>query len=259
MPGFVDVTGWTSEEVRRLGHADDYDEVAYQPRGSRRTLPQVGYTVSDVWAAACAAQRINGGYFKEYVYEQYSDNLAEPPAIVKRKNRDVMMEFLQNPTQLTVDDVEEGERVRNWLQNDLTFRAVKGKLSEFDASTSKCLAVKDRFYTVSHRYELAVIACLPNSAAKSQARQETDARIKFAQGGHIGTIGAKVTANVEVLSVTYSQEYNIYWIRGITDADQPVTFSNKEKFDVGTHLTVQGKVKAHRDQNLTQLNYVKVL
>jgi hypothetical protein len=35
-------------------------------------------------------------------------------------------------------------------------------------------------------------------------------------------------------------------------------FSNKEKFDVGTHLTIQGKVKAHRE-NMTQLNYVKVL
>ncbi len=259
MPGFVDVSNMSDLEIKRLGQRDDDFGMVDAPRGSRRTLPQVGYVVSDVWAAACAAQRINGGYFKEYVYEQYSDNLAEPPAIVKRRNRDVMMEFLQNPDRLLVEDVEEGERVRNWLQNDLTFRAVKGRLTEFDASTSKCLAVTDRFYTVSHRYELAVIACLPNSATKSQARQETDSRIKFAQGGHIGTVGAKVTVNLEVLSATYSQQYNIYWIRGITDADQPVTFSNKEKFDVGTHLTVQGKVKAHRDTNLTQLNYVKVL
>ena len=266
MPGFVDVTGWSSEDVRRLGHADDYDHDHETKRFGRvapprtNTVLQTGHTVSDVWAAACAAQRVNGGYFKEYVYEHLEDQpLSQPPAIVKRRNRDVMMEFLQNPDRLLVEDVEEGERVRNWLQNDLTFRAVKGRLTEFDASTSKCLAVTDRFYTVSHRYELAVIACLPNSAAKSQQRQETDARVKFAQGGHIGTVGAKVTVNLEVLSATYSQQYNIYWIRGITDQDQPVTFSNKEKFDVGTHLTVQGKVKAHRDANLTQLNYVKVL
>lgn len=261
MPGFVDVTGWTSEEVRRMGHADDYDEVEYQPRGRRRpqSLPQVGYAVSDVWAAACAAQRINGGYFKEPVYEHLEDQpLSQPPAIVKRRNRDVMMEFLQNPTQLTVDDVEEGERVRNWLQNDLTFRALKGKLTEFDSATSKCIAVQDRFYTVGHRYELAVVAALPNSVSRSQERQSTEQRLKFAQGGLIGKPGDKITAKVEVLSANYSQQYNIYWIRGVTDQDQPVTFSNKEKFDVGTHLSIQGKVKAHRD-NLTQLNYVKVL
>jgi len=256
MPGFIDVSNMSDLEIKRLGQRDDDFGMVDAPRGSRRTLPQVGYAVSDVWAAACAAQRINGGYFKEFVYE-YPEG--EAPRIVKRRNRDVMMEFLQNPDRLLVEDVEEGERVRNWLQNDLTFRAVKGRLTEFDASTSKCLAVTDRFYTVSHRYELAVVACLPNSAAKSQARQETDSRVKFAQGGHIGTVGAKVTVNLEVLSATYSQQYNIYWIRGITDADQPVTFSNKEKFDAGTHLTVQGKVKAHRDTNLTQLNYVKVL
>lgn len=262
MPGFVDVSNMTSEQVRRMGHADDYDDVDYQPRGRRapaRTNPvlQVGHSVSDVWAAACAAQRINGGYVKEPV--MVYDESTQSNTVIKRRNRDIMMEFLANPTQLTVDDVAEGERVRNWLQNDLTFRAVKGRLTEFDASTSKCLAVADRFYTVTHRYELAVVACLPNSATRSQQRQETDARVKFAQGGHIGTIGAKVTLNLEVLSATYSQQYNIYWIRGITDADQPVTFSNKEKFDVGAHLTVQGKVKAHRDANLTQLNYVKVL
>ena len=258
MPGFVDVTGWTSEEVRRLGHADDYDEVAYQPRGRRRpqSQPQVGYAVSDVWAAACAAQRINGGYVKEPV--MVYDESTQSNTVIKRRNRDVMMEFLQNPTQLTVDDVEEGERVRNWLQNDLTFRALKGKLTEFDSATSKCIAVQDCFYTVGHRYELAVVAALPNSVSRSQERQSTEQRLKFAQGGLIGKPGDKITAKVEVLSANYSQQYNIFWIRGVTDQDQPVTFSNKEKFDVGTHLSIQGKVKAHRD-NLTQLNYVKVL
>ena len=62
MPGFVDVTGWTSEEVRRLGHADDCDDVDFQPRCSFKRKPyaysdsirpaSAKYTVSDVWAAA---------------------------------------------------------------------------------------------------------------------------------------------------------------------------------------------------------------
>lgn len=260
MPGFVDVSNMTAKEIQRMGHADDHDE-APQYRGRRassynKPAVQVGYAVSDVWAAACAAQRINGVYSKEHVFE-YLENSG--PRLVMKRNRDVMMEFLQNPSQLLAEDVEAGEQVRNWLQNDLTFRAVKGRLTEFDTSVSKCLAVTDRFYTVSHRYELAVVACLPNSAEKAQQRQETDARIQFAQGGHIGTVGDKVTANIEVLSAVQSKEWNIYWIRGITDQDQVVVFSNKEKFDVGTHLAIQGKVKAHRDSNLTQLNYVKVL
>jgi hypothetical protein len=169
-----------------------------------------------------------------------------------------MMEFLTNPTQLTVDDVQEGERVRNWLQNDLTFRTLKGKVTDFDTAVKKVLAVQDCFYTVNHRYELAIVACLPASVERSENRQSADERMQFANGGLIGKVGNKVSANIEVIGAVYSQQYNIYWIRAITDQDQAVSFSNKQKFDVGTHLTIQGKVKAHRD-NLTQLNYVKVL
>jgi len=212
--------------------------------------------VSDVWAAACAAQRINGCYVKEYIYEW--DEVTQTNKVAKDKNRNIMMHFLANPTQLTVDDVEAGEQVRDFLQKDLTFRALKGQLTDFDQSVSRCLAVTDRFYTVTHRYEMAVIASLPSSANRSQQRQNVTERMQFARGGLIGQPGDKVKANAEVLISTYSPQYNIFWIRAITDQDQPVIFSSRQKFDAGTNLTIQGKVKAHKD-NLTQLNYVKVL
>jgi hypothetical protein len=261
MPGFVDVGGMTYEDVRRMGHADD--DTDYYPRkraiGSApaRNNPvlQTGHSVSDVWAAACAAQRVNGEYVKDgrNIYGEKGEVLS-----TLRRNRDIMLEFLHNPDRLLVEDVEAGEQVRDFLQQDLTFRALKGRLTEFDQSVSKCIAVTDRFYTVTHRYEMAVIASLPSSANRSQQRQNITQRMQFARGGLIGSIGDKISTNAEVVSSTYSQQYNIFWIRAITDQDQPVMFSNKEKFDAGTSITIQGKVKAHRD-NLTQLNYVKVL
>jgi hypothetical protein len=260
MPGFVDVSGMTYEDVRRMGHADDYDHETKRygrvapPRTN--TVLQTGHSVSDVWAAACAAQRVNGDYYKESTF--LWDESTHVNKLDKRRNRDIMMEFLQNPDQLTVDDVEAGEQARDFLAKDITFRALKGQLKDFDQSVSRCLAVTDRFYTVTHRYEMAVIASLPSSARRSQDRQSSDQRMKFARGGLIGKIGDKIMTNAEVISANYSQQYNIFWIRAITDKDQPVTFSNKQKFDAGTHLTIQGKVKAHLD-NLTQLNYVKVL
>ena len=250
MAGFVDVSGMTYQDVKRMGQMDD--DVEYLPRrayASRpKPLPQVGYTVSDVWAAACAAQRVNGGYHKESTYQW--DQAANVNRLVKRRNRDIMMEFLQNPGQLLVEDVEAGETVRDYLQKDLTFRAIKGQLTEFDSAVSRCVAVSDYFYTVSHRYELAVIAALPNSARRSQDRQGANDRMQFAAGGLIGKPGDKITTNIEIVSAAYSQQYNIFWVRGITEQDQPVLFSLKEKFDAGTHITIQGKVKAHRD-NLT--------
>lgn len=255
MPGFVDVSNMSDEQIRRMGHADDDYE---SPRRFGRGAPvaQIGYAISDVWAAACAADRVNDGYCKEAVYEW--DAESQVNKIVKRRNRDIMMEFLANPDRLLVEDVEAGERVRNFLQNDLTFRAVKGRLTDFDSAVGKCLAVQDRFYTVSQRYELAVVAALPASVKRSEARQNTEQRVKFARGGLIGKVGDKVKAQVEVTGANYSKNYNIYWISGVTDQDQPVFFSYKESFDAGTWLTIQGTVKGYRD-NITQLNRVKVL
>ena len=260
MPGFVDVSGMTYEDVRRMGHADDYDHETKRygrvapPRTN--TVLQTGHSVSDVWAAACAAQRVNGGYYKESTY--LWDEITHVNKLDKRRNRDIMMEFLQNPDRLLVEDVEAGEQVRDFLAKDITLRALKGQLKDFDQSVSKCLAVKDRFYTVTHRYEMAVIASLPSSANRSQQRQNVTERMQFARGGLIGQPGDKVKANAEVLVSTYSPQYNIFWIRAITDQDQPVIFSSRQKFDAGINLTIQGKVKAHKD-NVTQLNYVKVL
>jgi len=256
MPGFVDVSGMSYKDVQRMGREDDVD---YQPRSAparTNTVLQVGYSVSDVWAAACAAQRVNAGYYKEpsYVWDEATNT----QQLVKRRNRDVMMEFLQNPDRILAEDVEAGEQVRDFLQKDLVFRAVKSQLTEFDNSISKCLSVQDRFYTVGNRYELAVVAALPNSARRSQERQTADQRIQFARGGLVGKVGDQVTVNVEVIRTFYKKEFNIFFVTGITDQDQVVTFGFKENFDVGTSVVIRGKVKAHRD-NLTQLNYAKVL
>jgi len=261
MPGFVDVSNWSDQDVKRLGHVDDADDSysGFRGRGratgNRVAQASVSYSVADVWAAACAADRVNGGYFKD---EQWMRN-ATPPYIAKFRNRDVMMEFLTHPSDITAEDIERGQACREFLNSDLTFRTLQGKTTSFDDAVRKVLAVEERFDTRLDRYELAIVACLPASVARSQARQTVDERVRFAGGGLIGNLGNKVTLkDVEVLSANYSQQYNIYWIRGVTDQDQVVLFSNKESFDVGSHLTIQGKVKAHRD-NLTQLNYVKVL
>lgn len=261
MPGFVDVSNMTSEQVRRMGHADDYDDVDFQPRRKFGYNPQVRldvakYPLSDVWAAACAAHRVNGGYFKENAYNW--DETTRVQSIAKRKNRDIMMELLADPTQLTVDDIERGEYCRQFLQNDLTFRTLKGKTGDFDNAIRKVLAVTGTFDGYHHKYELAIVACLPASVSRSEIRQNSEARVQFATGGFIGKEGDKVDLKVEVLNSNFSKQYNIYWVRAITAEDQAVFFSSKESYDPGTHLAIKGTVKAHKD-NLTQLNRVKVL
>ena len=230
-----------------------------RPRYMSKSKPAVAGTkisVDTVWASAVAAQRVNGEYLK--VDQVVWDSVSETSQVVRRRNRDVMMEFVANPDRLTNQDLEQGQQARQFLQNDLTFRALKGRLTEFDQATSKVLAVTDEFDSALHRYELAIVACLPSTADRSQRRVNSDERVQFARGGLIAQPGAKVSAQVEVLSSSYSQNYGCYFIKGITDQDQPVFFSYRQGLDAGTHIAVQGTVKAHRD-NLTQLNRVRVL
>lgn len=262
MPGFVDVSNMSNLEIKRLGQADDYDEeVTYRPRRySNRaqtisTTPQVGFSISDVWAAACAAQRVNGEYLKEgrSTYDENGQVLS-----TTRRNRDIMLDFLHNPSCLTVDDVEQGEAVRKWLQHDLTFRALKSGLTEFDQATQKCLTVADRFYTVSHRYELAVVAALPNVYAKAKSREATQGRIAETTGELIGKVGDKIQLNVEVIRSVFSKNWNVWFATGVTADNKVVFFSYRQQLIVGHFHTIKGTVKAHKDGQ-TQLNRVSII
>ena len=258
MPGFVDVSNMTAREIRMMDHAADADETVTTKRTWKpRAKPEgVQYTVDLVWGAAVAAQRVNGSYVKETVYR--FDEAQNTTVVQQRRNRDVMTDMLANPSEVTAEDIRAGQECRNFLQNDITFRALKNRLTEFDGAVSKVLAVQGVFDTAKHRYELSVVACLPASHARALQRQTVQDRVAFARGGLIGQPGAKVQTEVEVVSANFSTNYNCWFLKGITKDDQPVFFSYREGIDAGTWLTIQGTVKAHRD-NLTQLNRVKVL
>ena len=260
MPGFVDVSNMTAREVRMMDHAADYDEPAgYQPRRQwkARAKPEgIKHSVDNVWGAAVAAQRMNGSYLKETTYILDMDRNIS--VVDKRRNRDIMVEILENPALLTVEDIAQGQECRKFLQNDITFRALKNKLTEFDTAVSKVLAVAEDFDTVKHKYELAVVACLPQSHTRSMAREANQARIQQTSGEYIGQVKDKVTLNVEIIRCVFSQNWNTWFATAITQDNQAVFFSIRESHDAGTWLTIRGTVKAHKDGS-TQLNRVSIL
>ena len=254
MPGFVDVSNMTSREIQRMGHADDETpSQTWKPR----TKPQgVKHSVDNVWGAACAAQRINGSYVKE---TQHSfDEDTNTMVVVKQRNRDIMSDILANPAVLTVEDIAQGQECRKFLEQDITLRGLKGRLTEFDTAISKTVAVSEEFDTVTHKYELAVVASLPASHQRSLARQEVDSRVRQTAGGHVGAPDAKVDLDVEVVSANYSQSYGIFWVTAITQDNQAVFFSYRSKLITGAWIHIKGTVKAHRDGK-TQLNRVKIV
>ena len=257
MPGFVDVSNMTAREVRMMDHAADAEP--YQPRQTwkpRAKPAGVTHSVDNVWGAAVAAQRINGSYVKETQHRL--DDTIGTIIVDKRRNRDIMLDILANPALLTVEDIAQGQECRKFLQNDITFRALKNKLTEFDGSVSKVLAVTEEFDSVKHKLELAVVACLPASHARALERQATQERVRQTSGTVIGQPGDKVQLDVEVVKSNYSQQWNTWYATAITADNCAVFFAHRQELARGAKHTIRGTVKAHRDGS-TQLNRVSII
>jgi hypothetical protein len=254
---FVDVSNMTAREIQRLGHEDDEGPVQRQWTSRRSSGGgHSGYSVSDVWGAACHAQRINGAYIKQDVWELPSES-ATAVQLQRKSNRNIMMEALENPFMITDEDREAGVECLKFLQNDLTFRALKNQLTDFDRGVIKITAWSGQFFPQMHKLELATVACLPNSYQRALKRIEEQDRINQT-AGYIGSVGDKVTVNVDIVRCVFSQKWNTYYATAITSNNETVFFSIREPLNTGTLLSVQGTVKAHRDGQ-TQLNRVRVL
>ena len=209
----------------------------------KSTSKVVSHPALDVWAAACAAQRINGSYIKYEVTQG------------QRTNRDWVLDFLQNSPNLVTDqDREEAEKVQSYFKG-LTFKILAGtKLNEFQQTACK-VASKE---VIVSNYDISVITCLPDSYERSAKRDEIDRVIRFADGGYVGTVGEKISTTIKVLRSIYSTTWRTYYITGINDQAQVVFFSYRDTIQSGTTINITGTVKAHRD-NSTQLNRVKVI
>jgi len=258
MPGFVDVSNMTAREIRMMDHAADADE-SYQPRQTWKPKARpasVAHSVDNVWGAAVASQRINGSYVKETTYILDTDQNVS--VVDKRRNRDIIADILANPAQLTVEDIAQGQECRKFLQNDITFRALKGRLTEFDSAISKVIAVTEEFDTVKHKYELAVVACLPQSHTRALERQTVQDRVRQTSGEFVGNPGDKVQLDVEIIKSNFSQQWNTWYSTAVTQDNSAVFFAYRQQLSVGSKHTIAGTVKAHRDGS-TQLNRVSII
>jgi len=223
---------------------------------ARYQRPVLNLDADTVWSAACAAQRINGEYVKAVTsYVTNEDILPEseqtPP---KEINRDIINRLVADPSQITDADRVQAEAVRKYYKA-FTFKILQGKmLSEFD---NNAMVISNRD-VIESNYDVAVIASLPASYERAVKRDNLNRKIDSASGGFVGRVGDKVKLTVEVVRSVFSQQWNVFFITGITTDDQPVFFSYRETIPTGKTIVAQGTVKAHRD-NSTQLNRVKLV
>ena len=256
MTRFVDVSNMSDLEIKQMNQIDEDDprDNPYTYRNLARRNPygyrkptnkvKINYNADDVWAAAVQAQSINGMYAK----------VSDRDKNISQTNRQIVDALLMDTAQITQESRDKAVLVRQYFKA-YTFKLLQGKtLNEFN-NTAMLIAQRDDITT---SYDVAVITSLPQSYENGTKRDNVESRINFARGGYLGTEGDKVTIKIEVVKYIYSQKWNTYYVTGLTDDDKVLFFAYNKPLNIGDHVTIQGTIKALRD-NSTQLNRVKVI
>ena len=210
------------------------------------------FTADQVWGLAVAADRINGGYFKEAYWERAAPKYEAVK--IKEANKVMVKQWLaaNDFSVMTDEDVEKGRECRNHIKG-LLLKTLSGKISSFE-KTALSISQMDTF-TGSNLFEFSIISCLPAAMRREQDyiayRRELLASVPLA-----GNVGDIVQGEVRVSSCTFDENYNRYRVTGMM-GESFVNFWYKAELK-GTH-TIKGKIRNLRDDNATQLHYVKII
>jgi hypothetical protein len=212
------------------------------------------FTADQVWGLAVAADRVNGGYFKEPVWTQPDNDLTGPMVLVKDANKLLVKQWLRtnNFTVATEADIEKGREVRNYF-NGFLLKQISGKINEFEQQALR-IAQMDEF-TGRNMLEFAIVSCLPSVMIRDQSRNELAREVR-ASTQLQGAVGDKIQGEIEIVKSYYSQEYNKFRITAKL-VDSFVDFWYNTNMDTGSRVSIKAKIKSVRGDNTTQLNFVK--
>jgi len=218
---------------------------------ARYQAPKISYSTIEVFAAACAAQRINGEYLKDDKNLYNADG--HVAMTLNIANKKLTSKFLQGDFEITDEDREQGQEVRQYCHS-LTFKILQGKtLSDFEQTMLK-IADKE---TVDSFYDIAVVSSLPASYERSKARLEQSNRLRDHQGCLNQAEGTKVDLEIEVVRCNYSNNWDTYYVTAIVE-NAVVFFAFRDQIEIGSKIRVKGKVKSHKEDR-TQLSHVKIV
>lgn len=207
------------------------------------------FTADQVWGAAAAAHRINEGYIKDDEW-----NYNSPAAFISRfANKHMVKKWLreQDFSEVTEQDILEGQRYRSHFKG-YTLLAIRGTLNDFQAQALR-IASMDMF-TGRNMLEFAIVSCLPSVAERDSVRNNIKKEI-YASEQLNAVEGEAIVGEVEVVSSKYSTTYNKYRITGRMGESFVDFWFTKDLQDT---VKIKAKVKTHRSDKTTQLNYVKI-
>lgn len=209
------------------------------------------FTSDQVWGLAVAADRINGGYFKE---QQWGQSDSGESKLLKEANKMMVKQWLRtnNFTAATAADIDKGREIRNYF-NGFLLKQISGKINEFEQQALR-IAQMDEF-TPKNMLEFAIVSCLPSVMIRDQSRNELAREVR-ASTQLQGAVGDKIQGEIEVVKCYYSKDYDKYRVTAKL-VDSFVDFWYNSNLEAGQKLSIKAKIKSVRGDNTTQLNFVK--
>lgn len=208
------------------------------------------FTAEQVWGLAVAADRINGGYFKEevVVYENQCRK------VIKEANKLMVKQWLREGsfTEATAEDVAKGQEIRNYF-NGFLLKQISGKINDFEQQALR-IAQMDEF-TPKNMLEFAIVSCLPSVMIRDQSKNELAREVR-ASTQLQGAVGDKIQGEIEVVKCWYSKDYDKYRVTAKL-VDSFVDFWYNSNLEAGQKLSIKAKIKSVRGDSTTQLNFVK--
>jgi hypothetical protein len=220
------------------------------------------FPTQQVLELACAAQRVNKGYIKEY-QAVFADDGKAVSSIYS--NRDLILVTLdENLVKHTVkpmllkvtnEDKELAADIRKYFRK-LVFSAVKND-DEFYTQLNAVLINEEIALN-----RLGFVACLPGTYARDYAKSRFEKIIDDLNREHIGTVGCELLdKDCEIIEVKRSKNYDAWNTCAIIE-NKMVSWMGKNELKLGPCVIIRAKVKEHSSHwkyhvPETRLNYVK--
>jgi hypothetical protein len=208
-------------------------------------MAKLGKTVDQttVWAAACAAYRLNDN---EYLKVGVISN-------GRKSNKELVNELLANTADITADDREQGQIVREYIGKVATTAALRGTLDIW----GKEMARVTQLDQIEASYDVNVIASMPATYARYLDREKVHTRLAETTGEYTACVGDKLELDVEVLDNKYSKKWATYYTTVVDTENRAWYFACRVGIKAGSQITIKGTVKRIQDR-MVQLNRVRI-
>lgn len=227
------------------------------------------FTVHQILAFACSAQRLNGEYVKnnELVIDRTDTSSDFTKSVYKHSNKTLMMvamgllsikdtdEHRPPLLRLTPEDTDLASEIQKYYRR-LSFNVIKGE---------------DPFYTEINILlnsdtipfnKLGFVACLPSTYARDYSKNRFKKIVDNVDRSYLAPVDSIVEdLDCEIIEVNRSKNYDAYNTHAIID-NKLIFWMSKNCLELGPCVLVKAKVKGHmhhwkHDIEMTHLNYVK--